>query len=366
MKYKEIDWERLKQRYAAWWDGSLTGPLIHIAAGPDSSVRLEPRPSEPEAVKKWFMSPDARMERELKAAMNSHYFGDAFPSIAIGRINLSLSLMYGCKARFTEHTVWVDHILEQGLENWQDKVIYNEDHELWQMTVGMAEKALELAGGDIAITQIGGCDGPLDNYSQMRGVEQALLDLADPENHDTILSIERMMLDGFKRYYFTLYDIIKTNPRGVCLWTAAQMVNGPAHCMQSDFSCMISPEMFNSLGRWYLEEQSAMFENTIYHLDGANALQHLPMLASIERLNCIQFIHNHSGGQPLTDIVEIVERIQATGKRVEVFSFMADDVVPFFRRLKSTKGLKLVVGAKTKEQAQDTMKAVQSLGVRLD
>ena len=362
MNYREIDWKKLKERYAAWWIGQLEDPIIHIETHVDKSVCVEPRPQEHEAVKKWFMDPEVRMTREMKVATNKNYYLDGFPCIDIGRINLSLSLMYNCPTNFTEHTIWVGHILQNGLDGWEDKVVFNENHELWHMTLGMAKKAMEIANGEVCITQIGGCDGILDNYSQLRGGQEALIDLTEEENYDTILAIERRFLKDFKRYYFDLYDIIKDNPKGVCLWTKALMVNGPAHCLQSDFSCMISPGMYEKLGRWYLEEQVTIFNNNIYHLDGANALQHLPMLASINKLDCIQFIHNHSGGQPLTEVVDIIEKIQATGKRVEVFSFMADDVVPFLERLKSAKGLKIMTTPKTKEQAEDMVKAIRGMG----
>lgn len=41
--------------------------------------------------------------------------------------------------------------------------------------------------------------------------------------------------------------------------------------------------------------------HTIYHLDGATATHHMPMLASLPRLDCIQYIHNHHGDDYLTD-----------------------------------------------------------------
>lgn len=363
MKYNEVDWDSIEQRQRLWWEGKLDDLFIHIFTGVDPSVKLEPRPSGNEAVKRWFMDPETRMNREYQMAVNREYFLDGFPSMDIGRINLALSLMYGPpETNFTEHTIWVGHLLEDGIEGWQEKLQYNRDHELWQMTRGMAEKAVELAGEDICITQVGGTDGPLDNFSQLRGAQEALMDLIEEDWHEDILRIEEKFLQDFDTYYFELYDIIKDNPSGVCLWDRSLMVNGPAHILQSDFSCMISPQLYEKFGRFYLEHQTRKFANSIYHLDGANALYQLPLIASLEHLDCIQFIHNHSGGQKLIEVVDIVQKIQETGKTVEVFSWMATDVIEFLKALPDARNLRIITTPATPKEAEEMVKEIRAMG----
>ena len=59
-------------------------------------------------------------------------------------------------------------------------------------------------------------------------------------------------------------------------------------------------------------------DRTIYHLDGREALKHLPRILEIERLDCIQWIQG--AGQPLpSQWLELLQRIQAAGKSVQLF-----------------------------------------------
>ena len=59
-------------------------------------------------------------------------------------------------------------------------------------------------------------------------------------------------------------------------------------------------------------------DHTIYHLDGAGALKHLPRILEIERIDCIQWIQG--AGKPLpSQWIELLQRIQAAGKSVQLF-----------------------------------------------
>ena len=58
-------------------------------------------------------------------------------------------------------------------------------------------------------------------------------------------------------------------------------------------------------------------DRSIYHLDGPGALQHLPRLLRIGRLDCIQWIQG--AGAPLPSRwLDLLRRIQAGGKSVQL------------------------------------------------
>jgi len=362
MNYREINWPRLKDRYSRWWKGELETPIFYISVWPGPAAGVEPRPKDPAAVKRWFMDPETRMRREIAIAKHSCYFADGFPSVDIGRINIGQASFYGCPTHFAHETIWVDPILAEW-DGWEGKIRFDEGNELWRLTLAQGRKAVELAEGDVCITMLGGFEGPLDNLSAVRGVENALLDVV--ENPDEVLALERRFLDDFKRYYFSLYEILRGNPRGVCLWSRALMTDGPAHCMQSDFSCMVSPEICRRLGLWYLREQARMFAGTIYHLDGSNALHHLPMLLEMEELDCVQFIYQIPAGKRLIESVDVFRRILDSGKRAEVFAWDIDDVIPALRQL-PPKGLKMNIYPPDPQAAEALVREIRDLGYPVD
>jgi len=338
MNYKDIDWPRVHDRHRRWWRGELDGPLLYMAVWPDASAGLEPRPAGPAAVRKWFMDPATRMSREIQAAKHSWYFADGFPAISIGRINIGQAAFYGCPTDFTQHTIWVEPVLETW-DDWEEKIRFDPDNELWQLTLGQARKAVEVAEDDVAILTLGGAEGVLDNLATVRGTARALMDVI--EEPDRVVALERRFLDDFRRTHAELHEILRVNPRGVSLWNLALMdPDRPAHCIQSDFSCMISPELYRRLGLWYVREQASMFANTIYHLDGSNALHHLPMLLALDELDAVQFIYQVPTGQPLREWTGVLKQILAAGKRAEVFAWDFDDILPVLREVPG-RGLKI-------------------------
>lgn len=358
MNCREIDWGRLQDRTTRWWRGELDTPLIYLAVCPDPSANLTPRPHDHAGVKQWFMDPETRMRREHYMATHSWYFADGFPSLTLGRINIMQAAYYGCPTRYAHETIWTDPILERW-DGWEERVRFDSANETWQMTLGQAHLALELAGDDCAITIIGGFEGALDNATAMRGTDRALFDMV--EHPQQVMALERRFLDDFSRHYYgPLLDLLKDNPRGVSLWDLILMSDGPAHCIQSDFSCMVSADMFRDLGLWYVRAQAEMFPHTVYHLDGANARHHLPALLEVDELDCIQFIYQIPDGWSLLDAAPTVRQILEAGKQAEVFAWRIDDIVPFLERV-PPKGLKLNAWAPDRETAKGLCRDLRAM-----
>ena len=87
---------------------------------------------------------------------------------------------------------------------------------------------------------------------------------------------------------------------------------------QNDFSCMISPAMFETFCGQDNFESCAHVDHSLYHLDGPGAVRHVPFLLRLERLNCIQWIQG--AGSPLpSQWVDLLRQIQAGGKSVQLY-----------------------------------------------
>ena len=88
--------------------------------------------------------------------------------------------------------------------------------------------------------------------------------------------------------------------------------------LQSDFSYMISPAMFE---RFVMPDLTACcnhLDHGFYHLDGKGEIPHLDMLLSIERLRGIQWIPG-DGQPPPHKWLPLLKRIRDGGKLCQVF-----------------------------------------------
>ena len=88
--------------------------------------------------------------------------------------------------------------------------------------------------------------------------------------------------------------------------------------LQSDFSYMISPRMFERLILPDLTACCDALDYAFYHLDGKGEIKHLDMLLSIERLRGIQWIPG-DGAPPPEEWMPLLKRIRDGGKLCQVY-----------------------------------------------
>ena len=361
--YRDIDWPRLRSRYASWWRGELDTPLFYIATQPH--VALEPRPQEHEAVKRWFMDPETRISREVALNRGRWFYADGFPTIDIGRINIGQAAFYGCPAHFANETIWLDPLLDSW-DGWEEKIRFDPANELWRMTVAQAHLAVEMAAGEMAITTLGGFEGPLDNLATVRGVENALTDVLDHPEH--VLALERRFLDDFRTDLFHAARHHQGQPvRDHHLESGADD-RWPRALHAERLLVHDRAAAFRRLGKWYLEEQAGLFANVLYHLDGTNALPHLPMLCEIAKLDGIQVVYQVPHGKRITELMESWRQIAAAGKRIEIWAQNPQelaDVLPFLE-MRPPKGVKLNLFPQDREAADALVDGIARLGYPLE
>jgi hypothetical protein len=92
----------------------------------------------------------------------------------------------------------------------------------------------------------------------------------------------------------------------------------PVTDLQSDFSTMISSEMFDTYFFPFIAKQTEMVQRTIYHLDGPGALKHLDSLLDLPHLDGIQWVPG-AGTKPAVEWISMLKRIQETGKLVYIY-----------------------------------------------
>jgi succinate dehydrogenase flavin-adding protein (antitoxin of CptAB toxin-antitoxin module) len=126
------------------------------------------------------------------------------------------------------------------------------------------------------------------------------------------------MTGQFKFVVDTVSEIVLPSGQGTSNWTMGWS-SGRFLCIgQNDFTCMISPAMFDEFCLEDTLETTDYVDRSIYHLDGPDAVRHLPRILEIESLDCVQWIHG--AGQPsASHWLELLKRIQDAGKSVQVY-----------------------------------------------
>jgi 5-methyltetrahydrofolate--homocysteine methyltransferase len=315
LDFRDRDWERSQRAWTAWWEGELDRPIVMIE-GREPHPENEPPPLGWE---KLFTS-DFPLEIPIEDVVDHYqwhlerrrFYGDAWPRWWPNFGPGIIAGFIGARVQPAHLTVWFEPDRAESIERLQPA--YDAENVWWQRVSDLTRAAIERWGDRVSVAH-SDLGGNLDILASLRTTEQLLFDLSDAPEEVGRLAAEITQL--WIRYYEDLYSIIQKAGRGTTPW-APIWSPGRCYMLQSDFSYMISPQMFK---RFVLPDIAACcdaLDHGFYHLDGKGQIKHLDMLLSLERLRGIQWIPG-DGQPPPEEWLPLLKRIRDAGKLCQLY-----------------------------------------------
>jgi hypothetical protein len=312
LNFNEQDWERVERDTMAWWAGELDRPLVWLAA-------TDPLPQgKPHRFLSNYpldMPVEELIDLYEPFLEATRYYADAFPW---WWINFGPGIVAGFlgsdvhSVTTPSETVWFTPSTTVTIEALD--LEYDPENLWWKRVQALTAAIVERYEGQLAVshTDLG---GNLDILASFRESEGVLFDLIDHPEH-----VERLVAritELWLRYYEELDALVRPACRGTSCWTPIWST-GKTYMLQSDFSYMISPAMFERFVLPDLIACCGFLDHGFYHLDGKGQIPHLDMLLSMSRLRGIQWIPGD--GQPPPDKwLSLLQRIRDGGKLCQVF-----------------------------------------------
>ena len=196
----------------------------------------------------------------------------------------------------------------------------------------------------------------LDTLASLRGTQAIMLDMTDrPEGlAEDLQAVNDAWFEAFDR----IYDAINVDGEmAFCyfsLWGPGKVAK-----LQSDISGMISPRNFRRFVQPYVRQQCERLDYSLYHLDGVDAVRHLPALLEIELLNAIQW--TPGVGQPQGGAscwFELYRRVRAAGKSVMACWVELDELAPLLDAI-GPAGLSVLMHFQKEQDIDDTLKIAE-------
>jgi hypothetical protein len=370
VQFTAEDWERIQRDWTAWWAGELERPLV-LVDGTDSrgqaafvkdevKKRLklarfslwdlirEPLP----AIFPMDIPAEEVIDAYTRLLSTIRFFGDSWPRWWLNFGPGMMAGFLGAQVNATPDTVWFS--ASESVELSQFHPEYDPGNLWWRKVLELTKLAAECWGEQVTVghTDLG---GNLDILASFRTTQKLLLDVYDePEEVARLASeITRLWL----RYYDELYAIIRQNGRGTTPW-AHIWSPGRCYMYQSDFSYMISPEMFE---RFVLPDLAALCDandHNFYHLDGKGQIRHLDMLLALKRLNGIQWIPG-DGAPPPEEWLPLLKRIRDSGKLCQLY-VSPEGALKIVRELGGNGFALYILTAMSPGDAQDFLKKILS------
>jgi 5-methyltetrahydrofolate--homocysteine methyltransferase len=309
LDFSKNDWDNHANNWNAWWAGDLERPLVMIESPP----RI--RTSEELTIDFLLKKPvDQVLAFYQSRFAYTSLYGDAwprwFPFFGAGVAAAFLGAELLCASE--ERTIWFEP--SQPLEGYEISVLFDPQNIWWQRIQQLTKAAVDHWGSQICVgfTDLG---GNLDILASLRNSQPLLMDLMDcPEEIETAT---QQITHLWGRYYHELQTITQKTGRGSTPW-APIWAPGNCYMLQSDFSAMISPKMFERFVLPDLVSCCQELDYAFYHMDGKGQIPHLDMLLSIEKLRGIQWIPG-DGQPPPEGWLPLLKRIRDGGKLCQLF-----------------------------------------------
>ena len=308
-------WDKLAADWEAWWDHRLARPMVMIEKfAPDERMRSLEQKLKASSLFQLTQNvsiPDVLNHYEHQLECTAFY-GDSWPRCVPDFGPGIVAGFIGAKVNVSPETVWFEPP-ENGLAD--NSIIAFDDSNPWyQRVMDITMRAVEKWHNTINVgfTDFG---GNLDILASMRGTERLLMELYDKpaQVHKWVEQITKVWIE----YYNSFFSALSPIQRGFCSW-APLFSTKRTYMLQSDFSYMISPEMFENYVVPDITTCCDVLDHPFYHLDGRGQLPHLRHLLRIEKLRGIQWIPGEGSGN-VEDYIDVLKKIKDAGKLCQVY-----------------------------------------------
>ncbi|MFH1731839.1 MAG: hypothetical protein ABIF82_09340 [Planctomycetota bacterium] len=330
------DWEMSKKRFAAWWQNEMIDrPVVRL-----SCRREKPRwplrflPDVSESSRERYLDPQCAVDAMENALAVTEYFGDCPPQCGRGVNTGYLGSFAGAKLAFRK-TVWI----EPTVQRWADAAIPRFDPEttMFRNILAVSDALAENSKGRYLLATPDHLDAAT-TMSQLQGAENMCLALFD--DPESVYAYR----DQLVKVWLESYDFWRDYDRkkgfeGSANWAGA-FSTGRSGVVQSDFSAIISPEMFEDLVKPELAAEGRHLDTALYHWDGPGQIPHTDILLGMPEITAIQWVPG-AGSPSAVEFPDPVLRAQAAGKPVQLFCDIdeLDAIVEIF----DPKGAMLIV-----------------------
>ena len=317
---------RALARNAAFWTGELEEyPLLWVTvvgAAPGTP------PAPPTVEEAQWTDVEYQMAKAEDALSRTYFAADALPVYNPWLGPDMFAAWLGGELSFSskDNTSWTRPFVE----DWTDFADFRIDPaNRWWRAYGELLRASVDRGREKWVTTYPDLHTGIDGLGAMRGPERLMIDLV------TIPAVIKRAMAQMTRLWKEIVDtvssILLAGGQGTTNWTYGWSEQRFVCVGQNDFSCLIGPSMFDEFCLEDTVTCCQYVDRTIYHLDGPGALQHVPRLLEIERLDCVQWIQG--AGKPLpSEWTDLLKRIQDAGKTVQVMYAGAHGAGADFRR----------------------------------
>jgi hypothetical protein len=343
------DFDKVKKGFTQYWaKENHDRPIVSISTfrdGADWSRTIK----APDRLEDRWLDIGYVIEKNRQLFSNTMYFGEGFPLLYPNLGPDILGAICGCDIEFGEDTSWAVH----NVTDWETlpDIVFDENNLWWKRILQMTRDVAADAKNDY-IVGVADLHPGSDALVSLRGPQEMCFDTI--ECPDLLKKFDRQVFEVYKNVYERLYGIVSGVGNGMTYWMGVWS-DKRNYVVGSDFSCMVSPDTYEDLIAPSIEGEIDFLDQSIYHLDGPQALKHLDRVLKMKKLDAVQWVYG--AGQPSPrHWIPVLQKIQAADKCIHIYG-PAEDLPELMKYLKP-EGLLYHCWCDTEEDAKDLLRSV--------
>jgi len=346
------DYEQAQKRINAFWNyEEMDRPMVCMGYRKPDATPFEPKHFATH--KDYWLDIEYRAKEAAHNMSNNVYFAELMPVLMPNLGPEILSAMAGCPYHFGETTTWTDPCIFDW-ETDANNAVMDMNHPLAKKLEDYTKLLLTEAKGKFIVGLTDFHPGG-DHLAALRDPQILALDLLDYPHE-----VKAKLASSYKEY-FPIYDYyvdwLKREGNPIASWISITSEES-MYIPSNDFSCMISPDMFEEFFLDGLIQECRHYKHNIYHLDGPDALMHLDTLLQIKELQAIQWVPG-AGREEVCEWIDVYKKIQAAGKSLIVYPKRLDELLLIKEHLTSQGLCVHMLGVNNGDEAADIMKIIE-------
>jgi 5-methyltetrahydrofolate--homocysteine methyltransferase len=327
--YFKEDWDSAKTMLDGWWKQTVQGRwALGVWAPRDSALPVPEAPPAPNDHRTRWLDIEGNFARREKWFSETWFGGCVYPEDTACLGPGSLNVFLGTPTDFMLETVWY-HPKHSDPEKVAALKLDKTEF-FWKWTVEALQYQKKHGQGRF-ITSFPDLIEGLDTLAELFGTQNMLTHLFDyPEDiHRLLKQLDKIYFEA----YDPLFDLLKLDDGSSSYMCFNAWGPGRISKLQCDFSAMISPDMFAEFVTPHLRKQAKRLDLAVYHLDGPDAIRHLPEVLSIKDIQAVQW--SSGAGQPHPADKKwwktVWEHVYASGKSAMLHHVPFDEIEPFIK-----------------------------------
>jgi len=305
------DFEKAMERIYAWYSQAILDrpPVRFSAHNAEYAISPHLKKVWPTLKDRWFDS-EYQVDLFIDSINGKKFYAETFPVFWPNLGPEVYTAFHGSDLEYMEVTSYSVPFIKSSKDI--DSIHFSRENPYFIKIEEMTLLALEKCSGRFLVGYTDLHPG-MDCVAAWMDPQQLCIDLLmNPEMVKRLIGLANQHFQEVFDYFDSL---LKKHHQLSVTWMGIPSF-GKMHIPSSDFSAMISTELYQEFVHPITVQEVKPMTHNIYHLDGKGVARHLDHILEIKEINGLQWVQGMGDDMPIMQWVPLIKKIQAAGKSV--------------------------------------------------